>query len=110
VLWRRWWPFAGRMRRNAVEIRVHFRPLAERETQHRHHRREQPRQGNIEGVQGESIVALCDIDSRYLGEASTRFPKAKTFQDWRKLLERKTFEAVVISTADQFMLWPPSWP
>ncbi len=56
---------------------------------------------NTEGVQSENIAALCDIDARYLGEASQRFPKARTYQDWRKLLEQKDLDAVVISTADQ---------
>src|SRR5215472_15525391 len=55
---------------------------------------------NTKGVQGENIVALCDVDEKYLGEASQRFPKATTDTDWRKLLERKNVDAVVISTAD----------
>jgi predicted dehydrogenase len=56
---------------------------------------------NLEGVQNENIAALCDIDARYLREASQKFPKARTYQDWRKLLEQKDLDAVVISTADQ---------
>jgi predicted dehydrogenase len=56
---------------------------------------------NTDGVMGENIVGLCDIDARYLGKASERFPKAKTYKDWRKLLEQKDVDAVVISTADQ---------
>jgi predicted dehydrogenase len=56
---------------------------------------------NTENVMSENIVALCDIDGRYLGQASQRFPKAKTYKDWRKLLEQKNVDAVVISTADQ---------
>ena len=56
---------------------------------------------NTKNVKGENIVALCDIDAKNLGKASEQFPKAETFKDWRKLLERKDVEAVVISTADQ---------
>ncbi len=55
---------------------------------------------NIQGVQGENIVALCDIDDRLLGRARERFPKAKTYNDFRKLLDQADIEAVVISTAD----------
>jgi predicted dehydrogenase len=55
---------------------------------------------NTAGVQGENIVALCDVDDSYLGDASKRFPKARTHTDWRKLLEQKDVDAVVISTAD----------
>lgn len=56
--------------------------------------------GNIEGVEGENIVAICDIDDRLLGEASSRFPRAKPFEDFRRLLDTKWIDAVVISTAD----------
>jgi predicted dehydrogenase len=55
---------------------------------------------NLEGVQGENIVALCDIDDRYLDAAAGRFLKAEKYNDFRKLLERKDLDAVVISTAD----------
>src|SRR5207237_4047115 len=55
---------------------------------------------NIEGVEGENIVAVCDIDDRLLGEAKSRFPKAQTFEDFRKLIEMGGLDAVVISTAD----------
>jgi predicted dehydrogenase len=57
-------------------------------------------QANIDGVQGENIVALCDIDEIYLGRASERFPRAKTYHDFRKLLEQRDIDAVVVSTAD----------
>src|SRR5262245_15041602 len=55
---------------------------------------------NLKGVQNQNIAALCDIDARYLGEAAAKFPKATKYQDWRKLLEQKDLDAVVISTAD----------
>ena len=55
---------------------------------------------NIEGVQGENIVAVCDIDDGLLDRASDRFPKAKTFVDFRGLIEMPGLDAVVISTAD----------
>ena len=56
--------------------------------------------GNIEGVEGENIVAVCDIDDRLLGKAKERFPKAETFEDFRKLIEMGGLDAVAISTAD----------
>lgn len=55
---------------------------------------------NISGVSGENIVALCDIDDHYLAAAAQKFPRAKTYNDFRKLLERNDLDAVVISTAD----------
>ncbi len=33
--------------------------------------------GNMNSVATENIVALCDIDARYLGEAAKIHPKAK---------------------------------
>lgn len=57
-------------------------------------------QANISGVSSENIVALCDIDDHYLSAAAERFPRAKTYNDFRKLLEQKKLDAVVISTAD----------
>ena len=55
---------------------------------------------NIQGVIGERIVAVCDIDDNYLGDAARRFPDAKKFNDFRKLLDLKGIDAVVISTPD----------
>ena len=55
---------------------------------------------NIGGVKGENIVALCDIDDNYLGMAAREFPRAKKYNDFRKLMEQKDIEAVVVSTPD----------
>jgi predicted dehydrogenase len=55
---------------------------------------------NLNGVAHQNIVALCDIDENYLGRAKQRFPEAKTFYDYRKMLEMKGLDAVVISTPD----------
>src|SRR5438445_13401790 len=55
---------------------------------------------NISGVEHENIVALCDIDDTFLAEIKAKFPRAKTYNDFRKLLEQKDIDAVVVSTAD----------
>ncbi|MCO6458657.1 MAG: Gfo/Idh/MocA family oxidoreductase [Pirellulaceae bacterium] len=57
---------------------------------------------NIDGVQGENIVALCDIDKTYLDRAAERFPAARTYADYRELIEAEgdRIDAVVIATAD----------
>jgi predicted dehydrogenase len=55
---------------------------------------------NLQGVAGENIVALCDVDAQRLAAAAERFPQAKTYRDFRRLLDRKDIEAVVISTPD----------
>ena len=39
--------------------------------------------------QGHNVVALCDIDRKYLAEAGKLFPQAKIYTDWRELLQQK---------------------
>jgi predicted dehydrogenase len=48
------------------------------------------------------VVALCDIDSKRLGAKAAKFPGAKTYADFRKLLEEMApkVDAVVVSTPD----------
>jgi len=55
---------------------------------------------NLESVQSENIVALCDVDDNYLAATAQRFPRAVTYNDYRKMLERKDLDAVVIATPD----------
>jgi predicted dehydrogenase len=49
---------------------------------------------------GHNIVALCDVDADRLAAAAKRHPGAKTYADWRKLLEQPGIDAVTISTPD----------
>ena len=57
---------------------------------------------NLGGVARENVVALCDVDANRLAKAAKRFPKAKTFADFRKMLPavEKSIDAVVVSTPD----------
>jgi predicted dehydrogenase len=55
---------------------------------------------NLKGVAHENIVALCDIDSHRLGQAAEQFPHAKTYDDYRRLIDRKGIDAVIVSTPD----------
>ena len=59
-------------------------------------------QGNydLSNVTSENIVALCDVDDTYLADTVKRFPGAKTYNDFRRLLDQKDIEAVVIATPD----------
>ena len=61
-----------------------------------------------------NVVALCDIDesAKHLGQAAEKFPAAKKFFDYRKLLDdanAKLFDAVLVSTPDH-MHAPVSLP
>ena len=51
---------------------------------------------------GGNFVALCDVDENSMGGASKRFPEAKRYFDFRKMLDEmeKDIDAVVVSTAD----------
>jgi predicted dehydrogenase len=57
---------------------------------------------NLEGVKGENIVALCDVDEKRLGAAAAQFRGAKTYREFRKMLDamHKQIDAVVVSTPD----------
>ncbi len=57
---------------------------------------------NLNGVSGENIVALCDVDRNNLATAAKKHPKAQTFRDFRRMLDRvaKQVDAVVVSTPD----------
>jgi predicted dehydrogenase len=48
-----------------------------------------------------NVVALCDVDERTLGGAAAKHPSAKTYNDYRKLLDdAKGFDAVVVTVPD----------
>ena len=53
------------------------------------------------GRHGE-VVAICDIDEKRLDKAAQRFPDAKRYFDWRKLLDEmgEQIDAVTVSTPD----------
>lgn len=55
---------------------------------------------NLKGVSTENIVALCDVDSIFLDAARTKFPKAKKYSDFRRMIDDNDVEAVVVSTPD----------
>lgn len=55
---------------------------------------------NLNGVESENIVALCDVNAKELAKAAEQFPRARTHRDWRKCLEQKDIDAVVCSTTD----------
>jgi predicted dehydrogenase len=47
------------------------------------------------------MIAICDVDTdRLNGAGDSRFPKAKRFTDFRKMLEEKNIDAVTVSTPD----------
>ncbi len=61
------------------------------------------------GLKGENVVALCDVHEKNLGYAAKEFPKAKRYIDWRKCLEQKDLDAVVICTPDFSHAFIANW-
>jgi predicted dehydrogenase len=57
----------------------------------------------------ENVVALCDVNDLRTREALRLFPGAKTYSDWRRCLEQKDIEAVVICTADHHHAFIANW-
>ncbi len=49
----------------------------------------------------ENIVALCDVDRKTLESRKQKYPEAKLYRDFRKMLEEmKNIDAVIVSTPD----------
>lgn len=55
---------------------------------------------NLNNVASQNIVALCDVDEKKLAAAAQKFPSAKTYIDFRRLIDRKDIDAIVIATPD----------
>jgi predicted dehydrogenase len=52
-------------------------------------------------LSSENIVALCDVDSEKAAKTFCRYPNARTYRDFRELLDKeKGIDAVVIGTPD----------
>ena len=56
---------------------------------------------NLNALQSENIVAICDVDTGHAAGTIKRYPNAKIHVDFRKMLdEQKDIEAVVVGTPD----------
>ena len=63
----------------------------------------------FDSLRGQNVVALCDINEDHLVGAVKRFPDAKTYVDWRKCLEQKDIDAVVVCTTDHTHAFVTNW-
>jgi len=56
---------------------------------------------DIDNLNSENIVALCDVDDAYAAKVYKRYPNAKTYRDYRVMLEKeKDIDAVVVGAPD----------
>ena len=56
---------------------------------------------DLSNMESENIVALCDVDWSYASGTFKKYPNAKKYKDFRKMLdEQKDIDAVVVATPD----------
>jgi predicted dehydrogenase len=60
-------------------------------------------------MSNENVVALCDVNEARFPDALKRFPSAKTYVDWRKCLEHKGLDAVLITCPDHHHAFIANW-
>lgn len=56
---------------------------------------------DLQQMESENIVALCDVDKNHADHIFKRYPQAKQFTDYRRMLEEmKEIDGVVVATPD----------
>jgi predicted dehydrogenase len=57
---------------------------------------------NLNGVRGENIIALCDVDKKQGSKAFESYPRAKHYTDFRRMLDEmdNQIDAVTVATPD----------
>jgi predicted dehydrogenase len=57
--------------------------------------------GDINRFRDQNVIALCDVDWERAGRSFERFPNARRYKDFRKMLDKeKDIDAVVVATPD----------
>ncbi len=56
--------------------------------------------GQLAQVKTAEVVALCDVDETRTAKARQKFPNAPFYNDYRKLLDAKGLDAVLVATPD----------
>ncbi|MHC4204164.1 MAG: Gfo/Idh/MocA family protein [Planctomycetota bacterium] len=58
-------------------------------------------EGDLHECGSENVVALCDVDDKYAARVYKKYPNARKYHDFRKMLDnQKNIDAVVIATPD----------
>ena len=55
---------------------------------------------NLGNITSENVVALVDVDEKFLAAAMQKFASAETYTDFRRALDRRYLDAVVVATPD----------
>ncbi|MBN1509578.1 MAG: Gfo/Idh/MocA family oxidoreductase [Sedimentisphaerales bacterium] len=58
--------------------------------------------GDMQELESQNIVALCDVDWRNAAGTFRRYPNARKYKDFREMLDKedKNIDAVMVATAD----------
>ena len=52
-----------------------------------------------------NLVAVVDVDDRFLTAASHAYPKARRYHDYRDMLEQQDVDAVLVAIPDHMHAW-----
>lgn len=55
---------------------------------------------SISNLKDQNIVALCDVDANNLAKVAQQFPSATTHRDFRRLIDQRDIDAIVVATPD----------
>lgn len=67
---------------------------------------------HYDSLAAENVVALCDVNEKRFADALKKFPGAKTYVDWRRLLDdhqKLKLDAVVCCTPDHHHAFIANW-
>jgi predicted dehydrogenase len=56
----------------------------------------------VRSCDSQNIVALCDVDDAHAAKAYKAYPNAVRYRDFRKMLEKEAFDAVIVGTPDHW--------